>query len=164
MASISVSGTGFAAPMPAWVILGRRLGAALIIVGMLPAAAPPTTHVDVKFDEVRNSTGLIRACLTREPRYFPHCENDPAAHKLSVPAGPDARLSFADVAPGEYAIAALHDENGDGKVNTRLGIPREGVGFSRSPRLRFSAPKFGDVRFPVAAEPVTMDIRLQYFL
>ena len=26
--------------MPAWAILGRRLGAALIIVGMLPAAAP----------------------------------------------------------------------------------------------------------------------------
>lgn len=134
-----------------------------MIVGMLPAAAP-TTHVDVKFEQVRNAKGLIRACLTREPRYFPHCEADPAAHKLSIPAAPGATLSFTNVPPGDYAIAALHDENQDGKVNMALGIPREGVGFSRSPRLKFSAPKFAAVRFPVAAEPVTMAIRLQYFL
>ncbi len=135
-----------------------------MIVGMLPAAAPSTTRVDVKFEEVRNATGLIRACLTREPRFFPHCEQDPAAHKLSIPAGPGAKLSFPDVAPGDYAISVLHDENRDGKVNTRFGIPREGVGFSRSPHLRFSAPKFPDVRFPVGAQPVSLDIRLQYFL
>jgi uncharacterized protein (DUF2141 family) len=131
---------------------------------MLPAAAPSTTHVDVRFEDVRNSTGLIHACLTREPRYFPHCEVDPAAHKLSVPAAPGAMLSFTDVEPGEYAIAALHDENRDGKVNFRFGIPREGVGFSRNPRVRLSAPKFAAARFPIGAEPVSMDIRLQYFL
>jgi uncharacterized protein (DUF2141 family) len=164
MASTSVSGIASAAPIAAWAIFGRRLGAALIIIGMLPAASPATTHIDVKFDDVRNANGLIRACLTREPRYFPHCEKDPAAHKLSIPAANGAKLSFADVAPGDYAISVLHDENSDGKVNTSLGIPREGVGFSRSPRLRFSAPKFPDVRFAVGAQPVAMDIRLQYFL
>lgn len=132
---------------------------------MLPAAAPPaTTSVAVKFEDVRNSNGLIRACLTRDPRFFPHCEKDPDARKLSIPASNGATLSFADVAPGEYAIAVLHDENRDGKVNTSLGIPREGVGFSRSPRLRFSAPKFADVRFAVGTAPVLQDIRLQYFL
>jgi uncharacterized protein (DUF2141 family) len=135
-----------------------------MIVGMLPAAAPSTTHVDVHFEEIRNSKGLIRACLTSEPRYFPHCDRDPAAHKLSTPATPGARLSFAGVAPGDYAIAALHDENKDGKVNTRLGIPREGIGFSRSPRVKFRAPKFAEVRFPVGGEPVALAIRLQYFL
>ena len=131
---------------------------------MLPAAAPQTTRVEVKFEDVRNSTGLIRVCMTREPRFFPHCEKDPQARKLSIPASNGATLNFADVAPGEYAISVLHDENRDGKLNTSLGIPREGVGFSRSPRLRFSAPKFADVRFAVGAGPVTQDIRLQYFL
>jgi uncharacterized protein (DUF2141 family) len=134
---------------------------------MLPAAAPttpPSTHVDVTFEAVRNSKGLIRACMTREPRYFPHCEVDPAAHKLSIPAAPGTTLSFPDVAPGDYAIAALHDENKDGKVNMALGIPREGVGFSRSPRVKFSAPKFdaplfgrrraGDDAHPPAIFPV----------
>ena len=136
----------------------------MMIVGMLPAAAPNRTHVDVTFEDVRNSKGLIRACMTREPRYFPHCEVDPTAHKLSIPAAPGATLSFADVAPGEYAIAALHDENRDGKVNRSLGIPREGVGFSRSPRVKFAPPSFAATRFPVGAEPVSMNIRMQYFL
>lgn len=135
---------------------------------MLPAAAPTTTpastSVDVTFEDVRNSKGLIRACMTREPRYFPHCEVDPAAHKLSIPAAPGATLSFADVAPGDYAIAALHDENRDGKVNRSLGIPREGLGFSHSPRIKFGPPDFAAVRFPVGAEPVAMAIRMQYFL
>lgn len=125
---------------------------------------PGTTHVEVTFEDVRNSNGLIRACLTRNPGFFPHCEKDPDARKLSIPASNGATLSFVDVAPGEYAISVLHDENRDGKVNTSLGIPREGVGFSRSPRLKFSAPKFADVRFAVGAEPVVQDIRLQYFL
>ena len=163
MAFISVSGTGSAAPMPAWAILARRLGTALIIVGMLPAAAPSTTHVDVKFEAVRNADGLIRACLTREPRYFPHCDDDPAARKLSIPASIGATLSFQDVAPGAYAIAALHDENRDGKLNTTIGIPREGVGFSNNPVIRMSAPKFAAARFAVGDAAVVETVRMKYF-
>lgn len=143
----------------------RRFGAALMIVAMLPAAAPSQgTEVDVRFDNVRNNKGLIRACLTREPRYFPHCERDPRSHKLSIAAAEGATLSFTGVSPGDYAIAALHDENEDGKPNMSLGIPREGVGFSRNPTIRFSAPKFAEVRFPVGAAPVAQQIRLRYFL
>lgn len=136
-----------------------------MIVAMLPAAAPVSgTEVDVRFNNVRNHKGLIRACLTREPRYFPHCERDPRSHKLSIPAAEGATLSFTGVAPGEYAIAALHDENQDGKPNMALGIPREGIGFSRNPRIRFAAPAFAEVRFPVGATPVEQQIRLRYFL
>jgi uncharacterized protein (DUF2141 family) len=164
MASISVSGTGSAALIPVWAILGRRLGAALIIVGMLPAAAPSTTQVDVTFESVRNAKGLIRACLTRDPLHFPHCDADPAARKLSIPAAAGAKLSFHDVAPGDYAISALHDENRDGKLNTRIGIPREGFGFSNNPVVRMSAPKFKAARFVVGAAAVSETIRLQYFL
>lgn len=164
MAFISVSGIGSATLIPAWAILGRRLGAALIIVGMLPAAAPSTTQVDVTFEAVRNTKGLIRACLTREARYFPHCDADPAARKLSIPAAPGAKLSFHDVASGDYAISALHDENSDGKMNTRIGIPREGFGFSNNPVVRMGPPKFGAVRFAVGVAAISETIRMQYFL
>ena len=130
---------------------------------MLPAAAPTTARVDVRFEDVRNAGGLIRACLTREPRYFPHCEADPAARKLSIPAGPGATLRFPDVAPGDYAIAALHDENRDGKMNTMIGIPREGVGFSNNPAIRMSAPKFSAARFAVGNTTVVETVRMKYF-
>ena len=134
---------------------------------MLPAAisAPtPTTHVDVRFDAVRSSNGLIRACLTHNPAYFPWCDKDPQAHKLSIPAAPGASLSFADVGPGDYAIAVLHDENRNGKMDKLLGLPREGIGFSRNPVIRTGPPAFGAVEFPVGAQPVAETIRMQYFL
>ena len=129
---------------------------------MLPAAAPSTTHVDVKFEAVRNANGLIRACLTSEPSYFPHCEDDPAARKLSIPAAVGATLSFRDIAPGAYAIAVLHDENRDGKMNTRIGIPREGFGFSNNPVIRMGPPKFAAARFAVGDAAVVETVRMKY--
>jgi uncharacterized protein (DUF2141 family) len=45
-----------------------------------------------------------------------------------------------------------------------FGVPREGVGFSRNPRLIFGPPSFADARFPVAAQPVEEIVRLKYFL
>jgi uncharacterized protein (DUF2141 family) len=45
-----------------------------------------------------------------------------------------------------------------------MAIPREGVGFSRNPALRFGPPAFKSAVFPVAGAPVTQTISLKYFL
>ena len=165
MASISVSGTGFAARMPGWAILARRLGAALMIVALLPAAAAGGgAEVGVSLEGVRSSKGLLRVCLTRDPALFLKCNLDPAAHKQSIPAAPTARLVFADVTPGDYALVVLHDENGNGKADTMLGIPREGVGFSNNPVIRTGPPKFAAVLFHVGEARVSETIRMKYFL
>lgn len=129
-----------------------------------PVPPPGHTGIDVRFEGLRSSRGLLRACLTREPRFFPHCEKDPAALKASIAAGAHAHMRFEDVAPGNYALMVLHDENGNARVDTMLGIPREGVGFSRNPALRMGPPAFEAVRFPVGQEPVEQMIRLKYFL
>lgn len=42
---------------------------------------------------------------------------------------------FENLAPGTYAIRLMHDENGNGKLDTNLfGIPKEGWGHSNNPR------------------------------
>jgi uncharacterized protein (DUF2141 family) len=127
-------------------------------------AAPPPTTVDVHIEGMRSQKGLIRACLTHDTRFFPHCEKDPSSHKLNVPAPQGALLHFTDVAPGGYAITVLHDENGNAKVDFFLGIPKEGVGFSNNPRLIAGPPKFEAVRLMVNGAPVKTSIRLKYFL
>jgi uncharacterized protein (DUF2141 family) len=68
------------------------------------------------------------------------------------------------VPPGDYALLVLHDENGNNKVDTMLGIPREGVGFSRNPRLMFGPPRFEAVRIHIPAGASETDVKLQYFL
>ncbi len=43
----------------------------------------------------------------------------------------EARCDFEDIPPGRYALAVIHDENMNGKLDANwLGVPKEGYGFS----------------------------------
>lgn len=128
------------------------------------AAPPPLTTVEVRIEGLRSEKGIVRACLTRDPKFFPHCEKDAGSHKLNIPTPQAALLRFTNVTPGDYAITLLHDENGNAKLDTMLGIPKEGVGFSNNPRLIAGPPKFVAARFQVESRPVSATIVLKYFL
>lgn len=131
-----------------------------------PAASPGSASgaLTVRFEGLRSARGLIRACLTRDPAHFPKCEDDPAAMKASIAASPAATLSFAQVPPGDYALLILHDENGNARLDTTLGIPREGIGFSRNPRIMFGPPKFEATVIHIGAGVTHTTVKLRYFL
>jgi len=64
----------------------------------------------------------------------------------------------------EVALLAFHDENGDGEVDRALfGVPREGVGFSRDVRIRFSPPRWRDAAFATNGGEQRMSLSLRYF-
>lgn len=70
------------------------------------------------------------------------------------------RVTFEGLRPGRYAVAAFHDENGNGKVDFNfLGFPSEGYGFSRT--TPFGKPSFDDTAFDLANQR-EMPIRLKY--
>jgi len=140
------------------------LACLLAAVPALSADAAAPGILIVKFQGLRSAKGLVRVCLTREPKLYLHCDRDPAAFKASVAAGPGAHLSLADIPPGDYVLAVMHDENSNNKVDTMLGIPREGVGFSRNPAMVFGPPKWDAARFHVPSGPSETDVKLKYFL
>lgn len=139
---------------------------------MIPLAlvrAEPATQgaeIEVRVEGLRSARGMVRVCLTRDPGHFPDCDKDPLSYRQSAGAGagPETVLYLRDVAPGSYALLVLHDENGNRRVDSFLGIPREGVGFSRNPKLVMGPPSFDRVRFDVAYGPVTQTVRMRYFL
>lgn len=172
MASISASGTASAAPTMASAISMllaagpterrlRRLGAALIIVAMLPGASP-TARLDVDVAGMRSAKGLIQVCLTADPDNFPNCVDDARASTKTVPAR-QHEMAFEGLPPGRYALAVIHDENGNAKLDTFAGIPREGFGFSRNPAIRFGPPKFNSARFEIDG-PTRQQVRMKYML
>jgi len=112
---------------------------------------------------LRSARGLVRVCLTADPANFPDCVSDARAVTRSVPAS-ERSLSFAGLAPGAYALAVIHDENGNSRLDTFAGIPREGFGFSRDPAVRFGPPRFAAARFPVAGVSVAQQVRVRYIL
>ncbi len=107
---------------------------------------------------------MLRMCLTRNRAHFPDCNRDPAAMKRSVAAGEGGVVHFSGIAPGSYALAVIHDEDGDGRLDKFMMVPREGFGFSRNPHLRMGPPTFDEVRFPVGNGSVEQTVRLRYLL
>ncbi|MGF7151075.1 uncharacterized protein (DUF2141 family) [Sphingomonas zeicaulis] len=135
---------------------------ALLALAVLPGAVQ-TGAVDAQFEGLRSDKGVLRICITTNPDRFPNCKGDPAAVTRSVSAA-KPHLDIAALPAGEYAIAVVHDENGNGKLDTFAGIPREGVGFSRNPKLAFGPPRFASAQFEISGTAKPQSIRLKYFL
>ncbi|MBM7406877.1 MULTISPECIES: DUF2141 domain-containing protein [Sphingomonas] len=74
---------------------------------------------------------------------------------------PTTRACFW-LAPGHYALATYHDENGDHKFNRTTLAPKEGYGFSNDAPTTFSLPAFKATRFPLPASGGSIAIRTRY--
>ncbi|MFZ3483032.1 DUF2141 domain-containing protein [Sphingomonas sp. 3-13AW] len=135
-------------------------GAAALL--FLTGAAPATT-LEVTLSQVRNDKGMIRLCVTTNPKSFPGCRKDPTAVTRSVPASQHV-VRIEGLAPGTYAVSVIHDENGNGKLDTFAGMPREGFGFSRNPAMGFGPPRFSAAQFALPGDADRQQIRIRYLL
>jgi len=125
------------------------------------AAAVPVTRLDVEVDNLRSAKGMIRICLTADPDNFPACIDDANALTRSVPASVRT-TSFPGLPQRGYALAIIHDENSNSKLDTIAGIPREGYGFSRNAAVRFGPPRFSAARFMVAGDAELQQVKMRY--
>ncbi|MDN3646818.1 DUF2141 domain-containing protein [Pontixanthobacter aestiaquae] len=124
-----------------------------------------TSTVKVTVTNLRNTKGVVRACMTTNPKLFPKCRGEANAYSVTVPAAKTVALRFKDVKPGRYAIALLHDENNNGKADRALMMmPKEGFGFSRDAKVRMGPPKFKSAAFDVTAEDQSQSITMRYML
>lgn len=135
-----------------------------LIAGCLSGAAnnPPAGEVTVTVEGLRSANGQVLACLTASATSFPDCRRDPHARKQVVPARQDVAIHFADLPPGRYAIALIHDENANGKPDMALFLPREGFGFSRNAPVRFGPPSFSSAAFILGDGAQVQMIRMRY--
>jgi uncharacterized protein (DUF2141 family) len=146
-------------------VLALIAGAALTgATGPATVAVTVPASVSVTVSDLRSAKGQVLACLTTRADAFPDCDKDPQARKLTVPAAAEVHLDFGAVPPGHYAISLVHDENSNGKLDTRLMIPREGYGFSRDAPVRMGPPRFDRAAFAVAGENVHLAIHMRYLL
>jgi uncharacterized protein (DUF2141 family) len=131
---------------------------------MIAATAPVTTTVDVSISGLRSAKGNVLVCLTANPKHFPDCGKDPKALKQSVTASKAGSVQFANVVPGTYALALVHDENANNKMDLAVFLPKEGFAFSRNPAVVFGPPKFGSAQFKVTDAGVTQKVTMKYML
>jgi uncharacterized protein (DUF2141 family) len=144
------------------------LFAGLVFAG-LPAAlaqSPPSscTGIHIKILNIRNSTGTAACALFESPVGFPieflHYATNIMAIKIR---DAQARCDFLYIPPGTYALAVIHDENMNGKLDTKwLGIPKEGYGFSNDAKTFLGAPSFSAASFRYDGQDMELTIRLHY--
>ncbi len=120
--------------------------------------------VNVKVQNIDNSTGVIACAIFESGEGFPDKFLKFASKvMISQISGKDASFEFSDIKPGKYAIAVIHDENYNGKLDKNFfGIPKEGYGFSSGAEAAMSAPSFSDAEFSYDVEDLQMSISLNY--
>lgn len=140
---------------------------ALLVSASLPVislAQSPCTGIQVKILNIRNSSGAVACALFESPAGFPYDFLRSATNIMMTKIkDTQARCEFADIPPGTYALAVIHDENMNGQLDTnRLGIPMEGYGFSNDAAALLSAPSFRAASFPYDGRNVALTITLNY--
>ena len=139
---------------------------ALIVLTSFVVYQPDTDNGDliIEISELRNTKGEILIAVFDQAKGFPEDESKFfRADTIRRISNSTVRTIFHDLAFGEYAITLMHDENVDGVMEyNRLGMPKEGYGFSTNYKPVFSAPKFEDTSFQFSKQGQVVRIKLIY--
>ena len=148
-----------------------------IVLGILPAL-PMTAqtmarsengakaNLTVTLTGIRNDKGQVFIQLWNAPEGFPK-RAEKAYKYVAIEASKAVKgavtTTFADLAPGTYAVSTLHDENGNGRMDTgAFGIPKEGWAVSNNVVTHAHAPSYENASFVLPPTGQTIVIALHY--
>ncbi len=143
-----------------------------ILCSLTACATPPvqTSHfsvgngqLELSFSGFRNNQGEALVYIYPDSLGFPDAEA-PNILRIHKPIqNQHVHFTLEKMPFHTYAIAVLHDENLNGRMDkSLLGFPLEGFGFSRNPEPLFGPPTFEKAQFLVVTEHQSQAIKLQY--
>ncbi len=129
---------------------------------VLPSLSQSTSTVLLEVSSFKNTRGTLNCRLFTKASDFPDGEG---ILTVRTPiAGANTTCTFPNVEPGTYAVAVVHDENSNGKLDKNfVGVPSEGYGVSNNKTYALSAPKWDESVFTIAtSESKTLQVKLRY--
>ncbi len=110
-------------------------------------SAEQTTTLVLKATHFRSEKGDAKVALWRTPDGFPEDASKAVRRASFSIVGKEGTVTLEGLAPGPWALAIFHDENGNGKIDLgAFGIPREGLAVSRDAKGFISSPSFDAAR------------------
>lgn len=129
-------------------------------IALLFSATVMAADLSVEVGNIEHDKGQIRVVLYDNPDSFLNEKKSLAVRESPATVG-TLTVNFNPLQPGDYALVAYHDEDGDGKLDRFLGmIPSEGYGLSRNPKV-FGKPDFDDARISLSDDD-SITIHLNY--
>lgn len=120
-----------------------RILAALALAasaGAATAADDGTATLRVTVENLKNSKGqIVIAIFASKDDYLKKPVGEAA---VAIRDDLTGETEFADLTAGTYAVAAYHDKNANGDLDTFLMVPREDYGFSNDARSLVGPPSF----------------------
>lgn len=136
------------------ISLGMAAGDTGAAGAQVPEAAGEAL-LTVSVTGLQSDDGAVRVAVFDRPEAF---TDAPLVAGVLAPTGLSAEWSVR-VPFGVYAVAVVHDEDGNGELNTNfLGMPRERYGFSNDVRGTFGPPSFGDASLAVDQPSVRITV------
>ena len=129
-------------------------------LGQSPSTAPCKLLLHV--DGFRNQKGAAGVTVFTSPDGWPDDNNKSFMHSGHPFTGDKTTIEL-QLPAGRYAIAVIHDENSNHKLDRNIiGIPKEGFGFANNPRVGLGAPSFDKAAIQVTCPVTETTIHLIY--
>lgn len=121
----------------------------------------------VHVDGLRNTHGKVGTIVFNSPSGWPEDKTKALRHGPSdivmTPTGPTSTAEWKDLPPGDYAVAAIHDENENHKLDRNFfGFPTEGFGFANNPPVGLKAPAYQKAVVHLTCPSTETHIHIQY--
>ena len=116
----------------------------------------------VELNGFRNDKGFVLMSLFKSEVGFPGSPDKAFLKEKGMVTNGRCVFSIPALPEGTYAIAVLHDENKNLKMDMKLVIlPKEGYGFSQDAAVVFGPPKFSKASFKHAGNQL-IKITIRY--
>jgi len=127
------------------------------------ARADSNSNLTIDVAGIKKQSGKICVTLFSESKGFPSDSKQALQSECIEVKETLQKLIFKNLKPGNYAVALIHDANGDGILNSNsFGMPTEGFGFSKNPLVLTGPPKFNNSAVKVEGANTDIQIKLQY--
>lgn len=136
----------------------------MLCLCLIWASALHAGDLAVEIKDIRSGEGRAYVAVHRQfPEIeFPDARGSVASFNLAAREG-TVTVVLRDLPDGDYALAAFHDENGNGELDRNvLGIPTEGHAFGNDATGFMGPPAFADAAVTVGEEPATASASMMY--
>ena len=140
-----------------------RLLAAAGLAGLVTIQAS-AADLTIEVRGIRSGDGRVLVAVhgPQSKDTFPSGDGVVADRRQPAQVGA-VRFVVGDLSPGRYAVAAFHDANDNGELDTNLlGIPSEGYGFGNDASAPFGPPDFEAAAITVGDTTVVAVLTLSY--
>ena len=120
--------------------------------------------LEVVIKGAENADGNMSLLVYNSKNGFPSDASKACKSAVVKANGTYQRVVFDNLPAGTYAVAVMHDQNGNGQLDTNLfGVPQEGIGVSNNALNTFGPPVFEETSFSLNEQRKVIEITLDYW-